>query len=743
MSPKRTAGFSRVGLLLLLTASLLCEGGAISLDADSTAAVPDSPPDPVTTQAFQQAAEALNDGACDSALAALKPYAEDDNAAGHRARLLAGLYAHACERPDQAVHYLSATQTEADPLEDWRLFILADSAAAIDDDTLALTSLTRLLAHHPDSPLRSRALLRAAQLAWESGQTERALHLIALARYEGLDGDAGKEIEVLAWEAFNQLQDSAGMRETARRLLAAYPLKAAELHVIEIFRQTSGELNWDEILSTDQLLKRSKSLLDAGLPDNTLITLDNVAEPLRGFEWHLLEAQALISAHRGAEALVALEQAQPADDGDRTRLEWTRARAADDMASIRSGRRNLNADARKSMRRVAHEHLWNVVALNTDRGLTLKALERVFADLADDNQFEQALSVLKQLKQLSPEDTTGASFLWQRGWQQELDRNYTGAIGYWAELDSLYPETSYARAGRYWSARAYATLGDGSRSTELFRRLAASDTTDFYRKQALLRLGHQPIKTPAISEVPTDPWPTDPRLARAQMLHEAGLNGLALSELDAIGGKANFAASQAVRAHVLADQGHLRDSIRALRDVFPALGRARQATVPLDARRMYYPLAYRDTIVKYSRANGLPPDLIFAMIRQESAFDTHARSWAGARGLMQLMPATGRETAHRIGLRYSFSRLVDPEFSVRIGTAYFRHVMDMFDGNEELALAGYNGGPYRIKRLWAQAGPDRELDRFLENLTLEESKSYVKRILIHQDSYRQLYPGLG
>jgi soluble lytic murein transglycosylase-like protein len=66
----------------------------------------------------------------------------------------------------------------------------------------------------------------------------------------------------------------------------------------------------------------------------------------------------------------------------------------------------------------------------------------------------------------------------------------------------------------------------------------------------------------------------------------------------------------------------------------------------------------------------------------------------------------------------------------------------MFDGNVELALAGYNGGPYRIKRLWRE-NADGELDRFLEGLDIEESKVYVKRILVLSDSYRQLYPEAG
>ena len=107
---------------------------------------------------------------------------------------------------------------------------------------------------------------------------------------------------------------------------------------------------------------------------------------------------------------------------------------------------------------------------------------------------------------------------------------------------------------------------------------------------------------------------------------------------------------------------------------------------------------------------------------------------------MQVMPRTGRELARHMGLPWSTARLVEPEFNLRLGTTYLRQVLEMFDGNLDLALAGYNGGPFRVKRLWAQAGADRELDRFLEGLAIEESKTYVKRILVLSDSYRQLYP---
>jgi soluble lytic murein transglycosylase-like protein len=242
---------------------------------------------------------------------------------------------------------------------------------------------------------------------------------------------------------------------------------------------------------------------------------------------------------------------------------------------------------------------------------------------------------------------------------------------------------------------------------------------------------------------PTEPWPEDEVLDRALWLSDLGLDEFALVELEALEGQADQRAHWAAEAIVLARTGQRRDSIRSLARAFPALGRPNQAIVPDDALRLYYPLDFRDIIERYAAEKDLSPYLVFAMVRQESAFDIEAKSWAGARGLMQLMPATGRELAQRMGLRYSTDRLNDPDFSIRLGTSYYSQVLDMFDGNHELALAGYNGGPYRIKKLWRQAGSNPELDKFLENLRLEETKTYVKRILLFENTYKRLYSQAG
>ncbi|MES1210707.1 MAG: transglycosylase SLT domain-containing protein, partial [Acidobacteriota bacterium] len=391
---------------------------------------------------------------------------------------------------------------------------------------------------------------------------------------------------------------------------------------------------------------------------------------------------------------------------------------------------------RQRMRQLSQQYLQRVAQPGADPELAGKALRSLWADQIEDDRFEEAIATLRRLRALDPSDTSGAAHLWSLGWREYGKANYSGAVGYWTELFSLYPEGSDGRRGRYWSARAFEALGETERAQQIYREVASSDTRDLYSKNAVARLGGKAVPAQAEEAAP-EPWPADPQLARARLLTDLGLEDLAQAEMDLARDAAQPRSVRALEALILARKGERRKSILVIRDAFPALGTPHQARLPEAARRLYYPLDYQDTIRSWAARNSLPTNLVFGIVRQESAFDTQAQSWAGARGLIQLMPATARELAGRFGLPYSHEKLSVPEVNLRLGTTYFSQVLDMFDGNQELALAGYNGGPYRIKRWWREWGSS-DIDRFLEGLALEESRTYVKRIVLLSDSYRQL-----
>ncbi len=700
-----------------------------------------APSDP----AYETAATDLRQRRCDAAQDALAPLLSASGERGRFARLVSGFYAHACEDVALASERLSAAAEPGGPLEDWRLLLLAESAYAAGRPETAARAQDELLADHRDSPLWPRALVAAIERSADSGQAAHAVDLVRWSRSQKeLSPETIGEIEAVAWRVGQERQDLTVQAHAARRLLIYAPLTAAELGVVELFRRPDGSVAWRAILTGDEIERRARALLDDDLADDALATLGEVPGNERDLSWALLRARALTESARAREALAVLDQARPADAGERTDVEWARARAYADLAEPLASGARLSVAQRRRMRRASHDHDSEVVRLGADPALAGRALRRLFADYAADDQFDAAVEALHAVRMLDPEDTTGASYLWGLGWKQYQQANFSGAVGDWSELASLYPESPDARSGRYWTARAFDRLGQRDRARAILEEIAAADTTDFYRRHALARLGSAGgdggAARGAAGEAPAEqPWPVDPDLARARLLTDLGLDDLALAEIEARGDSVDRRAREALTGLALSRLGKRRAGIPHLRRAFPALGGPYQASVPVAVRRLYYPLAFEDAIRAAARSSGVPTPLLFGIVRKESAFDLTATSHAGARGLMQLMPATGREVARKLGLPYSSTRLEEPAYNVRLGAAYFRQVMEMFDDRTELALAGYNGGPYRVKRLWRKAGPGAEVDYFLENLPVEESRDYAKRVLLYSDSYEQLY----
>jgi len=740
--PKRRVS-GLVGALALAAAALALPPSTPP-SSTALAEVPESPLPPLSPAdgVSRAAGEASRREGFEAARRRLEPLAAGDTAEARLARVQLGLRAAAHDRAALAESLLAAGAGPSE-LEDWRLYVLADAAADAGHPARSRAALESLLAEHPESPLRERAIVRLADLAWQERDVRAALARVAQGRGERLPAASALELERVAWQIGLAERDLATLADAGRRLLIEFPLEASKLKVVDALAARGGPSDWQIWLRPEELVDRARALLASDLPASALTTLGAVAAEARDFEWRLLEARALTASGRGREALDQLAPAMPRAPGDTVRLEWQRARAASDAASVRRGRTNLPAAERERYAARARTHLLSVARQRTLPALAADAL-RELAELAlDAGRVDEGVAALRQLERLEPGSHFGARALWQRGWQQFEARNDAGAVGNWSELWDLYPDSAYGRSARYWSARAHERLGHAAHALEIYRELAAADTADFYARQAAERLAGRAALSVLEARAERDPWPEHPALDRATRLSDYGLDALAASELELVGGAAPAAARAALEAVVEARRGDRRTSLRKLRAAFPALGTANQAAVPERALELFYPLDFRPTVEAQARRQGLEATLVFGMIHQESGFDATARSRSGARGLMQLMPGTGREVAQKLGLGFSTSRLTDPDYSVRLGTTYFRQVLDRFGGRVELALAGYNGGPGRIARLWNAAGPRPELDRFLEGLSVTESRIYVKRILVLADSYRSLYPDLG
>ena len=147
-----------------------------------------------------------------------------------------------------------------------------------------------------------------------------------------------------------------------------------------------------------------------------------------------------------------------------------------------------------------------------------------------------------------------------------------------------------------------------------------------------------------------------------------------------------------------------------------------------DALELRFPLAFAAEFQRRAESQAVPAGELMAIARRESAFSPVVRSPAGARGLMQLMPSTGRALARRQGRRFNPRDLYSVPHNLDLGSAYYRHLLDRFDGCRPLALAAYNAGPSRVRR-WL--GRDRPLDIWIETIPYPGTRDYVKAVLAY------------
>jgi soluble lytic murein transglycosylase len=280
------------------------------------------------------------------------------------------------------------------------------------------------------------------------------------------------------------------------------------------------------------------------------------------------------------------------------------------------------------------------------------------------------------------------------------------------------PDERDAEEWRYWRAVALKEIGQVNAAKSGFERLALERS--YYGFLAADELGrpyaflHNAL---IVDEKELESLGNRHELIRARELFLVGLDGRGRSEWDAA--VAYFTEPQKAHAAVLADRwGWHSRAISAAASIGE-----------YDDLSLRYPLPFRDTFEEHASNARIATTWAYGIARSESLFMRDIRSSAGAIGLMQLMPATGRTVAGEINLPYvGLDTLTDPIANIRLGTAYLGQMATRYGGNQVLATAAYNAGPHRVDR-WV---PDRgSIDAriWIENIPFNETRSYVRRVM--------------
>lgn len=352
---------------------------------------------------------------------------------------------------------------------------------------------------------------------------------------------------------------------------------------------------------------------------------------------------------------------------------------------------------------------------------------------------------------------------WRTAMLCYADGAYEEALNGYRRSFLVNPVLSAAPASAYWIGRCYMNLGRAAEAASIFRRVQSLANGSYYGQLAQKTLAglpsaeaHGSANTAADDFSQLDPQldtvrPAAPvilepspaallTIERTRQLMAAGLPDLALTEIshgmDPSG--SGDAALRYAKALILQSQDKWLDVIVTLRRIAPDYIHLPPSALPQEIWDLLFPVRYRDEIARNAALFGLDPDLILAMIRQESAFQESARSTANARGLMQLLPSTGRMLARQAGMRqFTVARLYQAGTNIALGTRYFAERLRKYGGSVELALAAYNAGDARVDR-WLKEFGNADMAEFVERIPFSETRGYVKQVLTNRVHYQLL-----
>jgi soluble lytic murein transglycosylase len=282
---------------------------------------------------------------------------------------------------------------------------------------------------------------------------------------------------------------------------------------------------------------------------------------------------------------------------------------------------------------------------------------------------------------------------------------------------------------RYWAARVAARDGQEQAARQLYESILQED--NFYSAMAAARL-RRPV-SPNVQPLPAAPavlagLEALPPFVRARELLLAGMDDSARAEWR-VGYDSLAPAHRTQAIHLAARWGWFEQAIAV------ATGEK-----VFNDYVLLYPRPYDAHVAAAAERAELPAALIYGVIRQESLYQHDALSSAGARGLMQLNLDTARRTARQWRLPApSATSLFEPAVNVPLGAAHLKDLLERFDGQLPLALAGYNAGPNAARRWLPTAATDPDI--WIENIPYNETRAYVQRILWHTVVFGWLHDG--
>ena len=410
---------------------------------------------------------------------------------------------------------------------------------------------------------------------------------------------------------------------------------------------------------------------------------------------------------------------------------------------------------RKGQPQLAEKHLTDFVEKYGWSALADDALFDLGWVQENENKYDKAIASYRRLTtQYTNSDRLPRAY-WQIGWIQFRNERYADCIATFTTLQKGFPHDSWAKAARFWIAKTYERQNrlkkaetvyseivkanhwyySGAAKEHLKRLQSKLDTSAKQETLAVPRV-RVTVDSPAWKNIGSQKTPRVAQLMRLKLFEDALIELEGLVKRDNLNLRDNYynlifcleKLKRFQQAHRYADR---LSSFRPLR--------GKNNAIPIELYRLLYPLYYTDLLQKHTTNYEIDPLFVAAMIREESRYNADAVSYAGAIGLMQIMPANGPEFASRLKIpRFNTKMLYNPDINIQMGSWYMKSLMDQFDNNHALVAGAYNGGPGRMRR-WIKAKQIPDLDEFIEDIGIDQTRRHIKKVIDSYIIYQQLY----
>ncbi len=626
----------------------------------------------------------------------------------------------------EAVRHYTRVAFLSYPLADCAIYRLARLYEDMKNDTRAIKEYSQLVKDYPSSFYHTEAKWALAQLYLKQEKYEAAKPLLTTlvenTRYARKATYAlarcNEELENVtdAYRAYQQLLTDRHSDAVAEKTLGRLKLLARQdmaLMLTQIDRVNCGLVffhhgKWKAAISEFTPLTYSSNLKLRGR------ALYFLGKCHQGQKWYN-------SALKKYNAVIAL--------GDKTQY---LTRAYYQIAQCYKQKGSLQS---------AINRLENFVKTYTWSELVDDALYDLAQIHEKQKKSELAMKVYERLIAAAPKSEYADWAAWRIAWQRFDEKRYEESYQFFKGIKENFPGNRYAMGAHFWMAKIRERQNKPILAQALYTEVARAGYWYYSaRAKALLGISPSELEPRAIPNTQLPPRTACPE--QVEMLMKLSLYEDAIYQLTHHI-QAAPKTSQACFYALISCYERLAQYDKAREVVEKALASPafenQTRTEAEKLQQLLYPRHYASLIEKYAKLYQVDAFLIFAMILEESRYRADAISWAGAIGLMQIMPATGRELARQLKIRrFRTTMLKNPEINIQMGVKYIRYLNSLFDSDAMLVTGAYNGGPGRMKR-WVSSKNIKDIDEFVEKITIRETRLHIKKVINSYDNYVEIY----